>query len=691
MVEKGDLAKGDSSEETEHENDDVQPPFSAMSLRSSIRSCKEDYKKDGKQAAIDRAFNELDIKKDGKLDRSEINAFMTQAAELIGLEVASTVIDDAVDALMDDVGASLTKDISKDQFDDIFQRHPDLLKCFDDEASVSFQKRESLNHKMSIVELQEDEQDNLEVWVHAHAKWKSEKVALVWTFLYVAANIVAFTYKGIKYAKDDEATQVFGTCIIVARGSAQCLNLNFCLILLPVCRHFLTRLRATKLRFFFPFDAVLESHMYIGVAILIFVVMHVSAHMCDFYRFARADEADILALFGDKLGDIPDGIGERWGLLLSTVAGITGVLMVLCLLIAYPFILWRHKYFNSFWFTHHLLIVMVIALCFHGTGSLLEPFQSVYWVMVPLTLYLIPRIYRETPLSKCEVMDIAIKEGNVVGLKLARPKSWEKHIRAGMYGFIQVPKVSCLEWHPFTLTSAPCEDFIEFHFARAGDWTGAVHDLLEDLAPKQDEEGEETPKTVSSSNLVVKVEGPIGASSQGFSDYEIVVLVGAGIGVTPMISVLKQLLLTPGKMKRVFLYWTVRDRAAFEWFTCLMDDIFDSDQKNVMQVRHFLTSVKDDDRDIGAVLLHHATRAKHRKTNFDLILGQYNHHQLEVGRPNWEEELDSVKLGAKERGCSNCGVFLCGPKRMADAVSDVCFAMSKKDPDFHIHFSKETF
>jgi len=154
---------------------------------------------------------------------------------------------------------------------------------------------------------------------------------------------------------------------------------------------------------------------------------------------------------------------------------------------------------------------------------------------------------------------------------------------------------------------------------------------------------------------------------------------------------LKQLLLTPGKMKRTFLYWTVRDRASFEWFTCLMDDIFDSDQKNVMQVRHFLTSVKHDDRDIGAVLLHHATRAKHRKTNFDLILGQYNHHQVEVGRPNWEEELDSVKVEAKELGCSDCGVFLCGPKRMADAVSDVCFAMSKKDPDFHFYFSKETF
>uniref|UniRef100_A0A7S2UBI6 EF-hand domain-containing protein n=1 Tax=Attheya septentrionalis TaxID=420275 RepID=A0A7S2UBI6_9STRA len=149
MVKKDELAKGASWEEMEHENDDMQPHLSAMNLQSSVRSCMEEYKRDGKQAAIDRAFNELDIKKNGQLDRSEINAFMTQAAELIGLKVAPTVIDDAVDALMDDVGASLTKYISKDHFDDIFQRHPDLLKCFDDEASVRLQKREISTRKMS--------------------------------------------------------------------------------------------------------------------------------------------------------------------------------------------------------------------------------------------------------------------------------------------------------------------------------------------------------------------------------------------------------------------------------------------------------------------------------------------------------------------------------------------------------------
>jgi hypothetical protein len=92
-----------------------------------------------------------------------------------------------------------------------------------------------------------------------------------------------------------------------------------------------------------------------------------------------------------------------------------------------------------------------------------------------------------------------------------------------------------------------------------------------------------------------------------------------------------------------------------------MDDIYESDQGHIIQIRHFLTSVTDDDRDIGAVLLYHATRAQHKKTNFDLILGQCTHHQAQVGRPDCEEELVSFMQEANELGRKDCGILLCGP------------------------------
>jgi len=298
-----------------------------------------------------------------------------------------------------------------------------------------------------------------------------------------------------------------------------------------MCRHFLTLLHKTPLRFIFPFDATQEGHVIMGIVFGLLAASHTAAHICNFQRFSVADEADIYAVYRLKL---PESPAARWGYLLSRRASITGIIMVLCLIVAYSFAFNRRKHFNRFWYTHQLLLVMLVCMCIHD-----EHYQSLYWVIGPLVLYAIPRLLRETPLSSLEVDKVEVKKGDVVQLRLKKPRHYKGYVSSGMYGFINVPEVSCSEWHPFTFTSAPSEDFVEFHFARAGNWTGKVHDLLGERADPNEPAGiKDAP--------VVKVDGPIGASSQGFKDYSVVVLVRAGIGITPIISVLKQLLADPG-------------------------------------------------------------------------------------------------------------------------------------------------
>lgn len=41
-------------------------------------------------------------------------------------------------------------------------------------------------------------------------------------------------------------------------------------------------------------------------------------------------------------------------------------------------------------------------------------------------------------------------------------------MEAGQYIFIKCSKISRLEWHPFTLTSSPDEDFFSVHIRTAG-------------------------------------------------------------------------------------------------------------------------------------------------------------------------------------------------------------------------------
>lgn len=158
-----------------------------------------------------------------------------------------------------------------------------------------------------------------------------------------------------------------------------------------------------------------------------------------------------------------------------------------------------------------------------------------------------------------------------------------------------------------------------------------------------------------------------------------------------MISVIRDLLHKPGKMQRAFFYWTTRDMSSFNWFESLMEEIYEEDTKNILEIRHFLTSAKRDDRDLGAVLFHYAANAIHADTNLDIVLGHRALKKVEVGRPNWETELKHVVNITKELGCNSLGAFLCGPSKLSDDVAETCEKLSMKHPEFHVYFAKETF
>ena len=105
--------------------------------------------------------------------------------------------------------------------------------------------------------------------------------------------------------------------------------------------------------------------------------------------------------------------------------------------------------------------------------------------------------------------------------------------------------ISNFEWHPFTLTSAPEEDFLSVHVRSSGDWTGELHKLLNGVTDLKDApsigkvtftsfENEKKSKITKKA-----VDGPYGASSQDVFLYDVSVCIGAGIGVTPFASLLR--------------------------------------------------------------------------------------------------------------------------------------------------------
>lgn len=85
------------------------------------------------------------------------------------------------------------------------------------------------------------------------------------------------------------------------------------------------------------------------------------------------------------------------------------------------------------------------------------------------------RFYRHKN-QNTTVLGVKLLEGGVLGLKLSKPKAFD--YKPGMYVFLNIPCLSVFEWHPFSLTSSPHDEFISVHVRSAGDWTTNLFELF---------------------------------------------------------------------------------------------------------------------------------------------------------------------------------------------------------------------
>lgn len=137
------------------------------------------------------------------------------------------------------------------------------------------------------------------------------------------------------------------------------------------------------------------------------------------------------------------------------------------------------------------------------------------WVIGPMVIYLCERLLRfiryvqqvqyrkvrlicDSSVSRSAVLQFAsrwklcsqivMRPSKVLELQLVK-KGFKMEV--GQYVFLNCPDISQLEWHPFTMTSAPEEDFFSVHIRSAGDWTDKLIDIMKALP-----EGMQGPKWV---------------------------------------------------------------------------------------------------------------------------------------------------------------------------------------------------
>ncbi|KAK7922506.1 hypothetical protein WMY93_009408 [Mugilogobius chulae] len=528
--------------------------------------------------------------------------------------------------------------------------------------------------------------------------------------LWMGINIFLFVWFYLFYDLGDEffyTRHLLGSALAWARAPAAVLNFNCMLILLPVCRNLLSLLRGSFVCCGRSMRKQLDKNLSFHKLVAYMIALMTAVHMHYSVKFGRLKYLTYLNPI--RKNDIdPQQIPTYF--VFTTIAGLTGVIITLSLIliITSSMEVIRRSYFEVFWYTHHLFIIFFAGLVFHGAGRIVRrqdiddpPHNYTYckdrtddwgkipecpvprfeggfpqtwmWVIGPMFLYLCERLLRFIRYTQTvRYRKIVMRPSKVLELQLV--KNGFK-MEVGQYVFINCPSISQLEWHPFTMTSAPEEDFFSVHIRSAGDWTNKLINIMEQLP-----EGAQGPK--------LGVDGPFGTASEDVFDYEVAMLVGAGIGVTPFASILKSIWYKfkqsdpKLRTRKIYFYWLCRETYAFEWFADLLQvlerEMEERGMGHFLTYKLYLTGWDQNLADFFNVNFDKDT---------DVVTGLKQ--KTNIGRPIWDKEFDQVR---KENPTSVVGTFLCGPEALAKVLGKKCAKFSDVDPrKTKFYFNKENF
>jgi NAD(P)H-flavin reductase len=274
-------------------------------------------------------------------------------------------------------------------------------------------------------------------------------------------------------------------------------------------------------------------------------------------------------------------------------------------------------------------------------------------MIVPLAWFVIDRFVARRP-RRTIATAVEVLSSGVTKLSIVRPRDFEHD--AADYVFVRIPAVARGEWHPFTISSAPeRSDALTLHVRSSGNWTSALYRLA-----KARSEGE--------APLEVWLDGPYGTPSTHAFESRFVVMVAAGIGVTPFASVLASM---RERLKRdfglsvekVYFVWVCREQESFEWFSSELGRLERADPAR-FDVRIFMDA---GDRDLKSSVLRVAMDSLYATVQADLVTGLRSRTTL--GRPDWDALLSEL---AAAHAPETVDCFFCGPDGLATIVKDAC-------------------
>jgi len=447
----------------------------------------------------------------------------------------------------------------------------------------------------------------------------------------------------------------------------------FSIILLTSCSNLITFLRSTKLRFFIPFDAAFQFHVVGGITCLFFVCVHVLGHFINFFSVATESSFSLACLFRE-VNWVTNFLPAFYWWIFRTPTGVSGyILTQVCVILAvFSVKMFRTHYFFLFELIHKLCAFVIYGLMLiHGWAQLVQVPLFHTFLIGPLFLYVMDKL---VSLSRREVA-IQVRKSEwlpsgVLHLEFERPK--EFNYKAGQSFRIACTGISGVTFHPFTITSAPHEKHLSAHIRSVGPWTRKIHDIYNPQLNKFPP---------------VLIDGPFGAVTDLWATYEHVIFVGAGIGVTPYASILKDFVYRSKNhidfpVKKLIFFWVCRSQKQFEWMVDIIKEAELGDIHKRLEVHIFVTELNRK-FDLRTIMLYIAEKQFYQVNSASLFTGlQASTH---FGRPNFEDLFKQIQ---KTIRTDTIAVFSCVPSNMLNDIESACTEVSKLPGSQFQHFSE---
>ena len=539
--------------------------------------------------------------------------------------------------------------------------------------------------------------------------------------LYACGNVAIFTYQVIHWTQLNAQTPIasqLSAWAPWAKGFGGVLDLNCALIVLPVCRtiirYLYTRSTADQgvvartLRTalaFMPIDHNLAFHKLIAKVIMVATIGHVIIHLIN----ASLAYTNTINKFG---------IGPWW------TGGVVSWAMLLIFSSVQENV--KNKQFEIFWYCHHSFIIFFVVLFCHGHGGLNPNFP--FFFALPGFLYVCERLLRYTRSRQpINILSVTLMS-DVFSLEFSKDALLQNY-KEGQYLYLQCPAVSRLQWHPFTISSAPQEKSVTVHIRVQGEgsWTRNVSDYIGSMGgagkayfelDRMGAGGKIHGKILGpDGKQMIRIDGPHSAPTQHIGEYSTCMVIGAGIGATPLSSCLMSVVFHKWKYtvgacfpEHAHFYWVCgwKDVDAFRWLIRRIkecqDEVIHMRGTNAAMMRGksftvhiFLTSAPKNPPKVAEVQNEdvgfwgvpsadrHVTKQGAKWTEMDLYRlmkcpqgsgATLDDVRLYVGRPDWKERFGEVSESCQGKG--DVGVLYCGNPMIGTDLQKQCHGWNQR-------------